>query len=273
MKALVTGAEGFLGRNIVEALRLKGFDVFRWVRGMNASTIERENPEYIIHAAAEIYDESAMFESNVVLTHEILKKLSQVSALKKFVYIGSSSEYGRRATPSGECDALQPTNQYEATKGCGSLLTLALAKDLGISSTVIRPYSIYGNHEPKHRFIPTILESALHEKQIDVFQGAHDFLHIEDFLSGVIAVLNNDRGQDIVNLGSGVCTSNKELIQAFEAAWGRPLKVCYHDSKLRKFDTPVWQANIEYAEKCYGWKPQISLMEGLRKYISWKSQH
>lgn len=273
MKALVTGAKGFLGRNIVGELKLQGFDVFEWIRGMDAATIEKQNPEYVIHAAAEIYDESAMFESNVVLTHEILKALGKVSALRKFIYIGSSSEYGRLTKPSAERDVLRPTNQYEATKGCGSLLTLAMAKDLEIPATVIRPYSVYGNYEPKHRFIPTILESALDEKTIEVFEGAHDFIHIEDFVSGVIAVLNKGSGQDIVNLGSGTCTSNKQLIEKFEEAWGRPLKVCYHDSKLRKFDTQVWQANIEYAEKGYGWKPQISLREGLRKYISWKSQH
>lgn len=273
MNVLVTGAKGFLGRNIVDTLKLKGFNVFEWVRGMDTATIEKQNPEYIIHAAAEIYDESAMFESNVVLTYEILKTLRKSPALRKFIYIGSSSEYGRLTKPSAERDVLRPTNQYEATKGCGSLLTLAMATDLEIPATVIRPYSVYGNYEPKHRFIPTILESALNEKQIDVFEGAHDFIHIEDFVSGVVTILNNSGGQDIVNLGSGICTSNKQLIKEFEAVWGRPLKVRYHDSKLRKFDTQVWQANIEYAEKSYGWKPQISLREGLRKYISWKSQH
>lgn len=269
-KILITGANGFLGKNLCEKFEGLGCKVFCWTRKNKLAEISAFDPEYVIHAAAELYDESLMFKSNVVLTEDILFQLTWCKSLKKFIYIGSSSEYGRKSTPSKETDVLVPTTLYEATKGCGTLLSLAYGRKHGIPVSVVRPYSIYGQHEAEKRFIPTVFRCFEKGETLKVYDGAHDFLHVDDFCDGVSTVLYKDWiGNDIVNLGSGHCVSNAQLVEAFSVSIGRVKWEPVRD-KLREFDTDFWCADIGYAKREYQWEPSVSLTHGLKRYAAWR---
>ena len=123
---VVTGGRGFIARALVARLQAEGHTVVTTDRSdtPNIQTFLSDvSPSIIIHAAAELHDESTMFDSNVGLTRNILEHCRDVSPSCRFVLIGSSSEYGRVSTPTAETNILQPGTIYEATKSAASVLT------------------------------------------------------------------------------------------------------------------------------------------------------
>jgi len=262
----ITGSSGFLGTHFLKRVKA---NYYLYNKGGLISGIIDYNPEYIYHFAAEIYNEDDMFLSNVVLTKELLEASRSISNLKAFIYVGSSSEYGRKTKPMKETDFLDPTTMYEATKGAGTLLCQAFAKSCGVPVVIARPFSLYGEFEPKHRFIPTIIKSIypLTKKRtlLKVSPGVHDFIHIDDFIDGLLMLAENPQPGEIYNFGTGVQTSNEELVKLIEKIVGRKT----HKQiipPLHAYDSDSWVADNTKAKKL-GWTAR-SLEDGLKQVIN-----
>ena len=123
---VVTGARGFIAAALMAKLQADGHAVVGTDRKDSANiraVLAATRPSIVIHAAAELYDEAAMFESNVILTRNILEHCKDVSPRCRMVLIGSSSEYGRVDRATTESDPLRPGNMYEATKAAAAMLT------------------------------------------------------------------------------------------------------------------------------------------------------
>lgn len=260
MKLYLTGGSGFLGTHLIE--RWDG-DLYIQSHGESLQSLVRYNPDYIIHAAAEIYNEEEMFESNIELTYNILQLLPQVTNLKAMIYIGSSSEYGRKTKPMKETDVLEPTTMYEATKGAGTLLCLAYAKSKHLPIMIARPFSLYGKHEPKHRLIPTAIQYARAGWEMAIAPGVHDFIHIDDFIDGLFLLLKEPRIGEIYHFGSGQQLSNDDVVETIESIVKRKV-IRKPVAPMHSYDSAYWVANITKAQKI-GWNPKISFYEGIKK--------
>lgn len=260
-RVAITGSSGFLGQHFLERV---GGNRYLYNKGGLISNIIEYSPDYIYHFAAEIYNESEMFESNIILTQELLEAARLIPNLKAFIYVGSSSEYGRKNHPMSETDYLDPTTMYEATKGAGTLLCQAYARSKGVPVVIARPFSLYGEHEPKHRFIPTIISSIKNGEKLRVSPGVHDFIHVDDFIDGLLMLAEDPKPGEIYNFGTGVQTSNLELVHLIEKIMD---KVANREmiSVLHAYDSDSWVADIKKAS-LLGWKPR-SLEEGLTKVI------
>lgn len=268
MKILITGSTGYIGSNLKE--RFKNEDLFLFKRGDSPSCIEEIKPDIIFHSAAEIYKEEEMFESNIVLTNDLLKYSERVK-IKGFVYIGSSSEYGRSNKPRSELDKLNPETSYEATKGAGTLLTLASK----VPSVIARPFSVYGKNEPLRRFIPLIYNSYKTGNLLKVGPGVHDFIYIDDFIEGLNfsmeLLLSQKVQKDIINFGTGIQTTNEELVKAFEEV--SRSKINWESSDQKKsYDSNCWVCDTTYSREKYGYKTKINLIEGLDRYIKYREE-
>lgn len=261
MKIYITGGTGFLGKNLAD--RLEDYHLRFYKRGEGLDGLLSFNPDVVIHAAAEIYKEELMFDSNIRLTYELLEASSKLD-LKAFVYIGSSSEYGpsKKYAPLRETDLLEPTNMYEATKGAGSLLTLAYAAK-GIPAMVVRPFSLYGKYEPNRRLIPTAIKAAKEGGQMFIAPGSHDFIYIDDFIDGIKLLIDNPKPGEVFHFGSGVCLSNEEALGIIEDVVGNKTKRI-PIPKMRAYDTNLWLANVDKA-RTIGWTPKTSFREGIEK--------
>jgi nucleoside-diphosphate-sugar epimerase len=259
MKVFLTGSSGFVGGNIFKRLHLD--DTYLYERDEGIDGLLSFKPDIIIHAAGEIYDTGKMFNSNVRLTYNLLETARMVDNLKAFIYIGSSSEYGRKDHPMRETDSLEPTNLYEATKGAGSLLCQAYASTYSLPVMVARPFSLYGPGEPEHRFIPTLIRSAKSGWEMNIAPGVHDYIHIDDFIDGLFTLIDNPHPGEIYNFGSGLQLSNDDVVGIVEEIVGRTIikKIV---PKMHDYDTTTWVADISKAKKL-GWKPKISFYEGI----------
>jgi dTDP-glucose 4,6-dehydratase len=262
MKRFITGHSGFIGRHFRESVT---GSKYLYNKGEPVEHVLRYQPDYIFHFAGEIYDESVMFDSNIVLTHKLLEYAKQLPNLRAFIYVGSSSEYGRKDHPMSETDLLEPTNMYEATKGAATLLCQAYAREYGVRVMIARPFSVYGKHEPKHRFIPTIQSRIKSNKVLKVSEGVHDFIHVTDFIGGLLTLTEVGKAGEIYNFGTGVQTSNIELVKIIESLMHKRANI-ERISPLHTYDSNSWVADISKA-RSLGWKPEIGLTEGLSRVI------
>jgi nucleoside-diphosphate-sugar epimerase len=160
---------------------------------------------------------------------------------------------------------------YEATKGAGSLLTLASK----LPAVIARPFSVFGRNEPQRRFIPIIYNSYKTGKPLSVGPGVHDFIYIDDFVDGLEmcanGLLSGSIEKDIVNFGTGIQYTNEEVAMAFEDVVGSKLNWVRSETK-KPYDSMSWVCDTTYAREKYGYKPKVDLRTGLERYIRYREE-
>lgn len=264
MKYFITGSSGFLGTHLRERLLTRNADTYLYARDQDLSVLEEFQPDYIYHLAGEIYNEEEMYESNSTLTYRLLETARKLP-IKAFIYVGSSSEYGRKDHPIAETDYLSPSTLYEATKACGSLLCQAYAREFNTPVMIARPFSLYGKHEPWKRFIPTVIHHIKRKKTIHIAPGVHDFIHVDDFINGLFLLEQNVRPGEVFNFGTGIQTSNEDLVSMVEKAIGKSTEKKLI-GKIHSYDSDCWVCDNSKAREL-GWEPKFDLIRGLTQVI------
>ena len=270
MRYLITGCTGFIGKSLLE--RLNGNEILTVGREWETDSslpnkIKAFNPEYIIHCAAEIKNSSKTFSSNVLMTYWLLEN-TKLLDYKSFITLGSSSEYGYTQKPMSENELLKPRTMYEATKGASTLLCQGFAREYNKPIAVVRPFSVYGVYEPDNRLIPTLFRNFKNNTISKISLGVHDFIHIDDFIDGILSVLYSEKEimlGDIVHFGSGTQYSNLEVFNIIKTIFKSNLDYEKIDNIFNKYDTLNWVADITYAKSKYKFNPKYNLYEGLKQ--------
>jgi nucleoside-diphosphate-sugar epimerase len=271
MRVVITGQSGFIGTNLTEHLRfLFGEDLDVLPLNSNDHDVRRIpdfNPDLIFHLGAEIYDHTKMKQSNIDFTFDMLNAAARCSP-KAFIYCGSSSEYGAKSVRMREDQCLSPRNMYEATKGCGTLLCQAFANAYGVPTQIVRPFSVYGKHEKKHRFMPTLMRKFLCDEQVTIYPGNHDWIYIDDFIAGMLAIAlspNKLPFGNIFNIGTGIQRSNTDVYEAFCSAFGKRVPVHKVEHHKHEYDSHSWCADVQKIFDSYGFQATTTLEEGIKK--------
>jgi nucleoside-diphosphate-sugar epimerase len=270
MKYLITGYTGFIGKSLLERLKENKFLLIgrEWQTDNDLPLkIQLFNPDYIIHCAAEIKNSSKTFISNVLMTNWLLENTLNIN-YKSFINIGSSSEYGETNIPMTEKELLKPRTMYEATKGASTLLCQGYANEYNKPIATVRPFSVYGVHEPDNRLIPTLFRNFKNNTASKISVGVHDFIYIDDFISGILSVLYSEKEimqGDIVHFGSGVQYSNLEVFNIIKNIFKSNLEPEKIDNIFNKYDSLNWVADISYAKSKYKFNPKYTLETGLKE--------
>ena len=276
MKALVTGSHGFLGSHLVKALSIRKWEVIPLKRELLYSPNELKifceeiRPDYIFHLAAYgnmsgQQDIPLIVLSNILGTFNLLQACNDIS-YKGFINFGSSSEYGYKKDPMVETDIPEATTFYGVSKIAATYLAKAFSKQFTKPIVTVRPFSVYGPGEAPFRFIPTLISYLGKGNYMDFdLQGKHDWIYISDIIKGVLTVADNINslfGQ-VVNIGTGIQSTNTQVQNLLEKISEKTLNINYFQH-MRPDDSPVW---VDGSKKLrlYGWKPKVSLEEGLRK--------
>jgi len=161
----------------------------------------------------------------------------------------------------------QPDMTYGWTKLTGEFLAQITAKHYGVSITCIRPFSGYGEDQNLTYPIPAIAKrAALKENPFEVWgtgKQGRDFVHIDDVLDVTLLAMDHITDGTAINIGSGKLTSFLEIIDIFTDFAG------YKPTIKQLLDKPVGvhsrYCNMDFVEEKLGWKPKISIEEGMRR--------
>ena len=194
---------------------------------------------------------------------------------KKFVLASTSSLYAGQKMPFTEDLAVnEPLSPYAASKKAGELMAYSYHKLYQIDVSVVRYFTVFGpagrpDMSP-YRFIKWIAEGEIIQMFGDGSQS-RDFTFVDDIARGTVAAIK-DVGYEIINLGGGRNPFSLNTIsQKLETLIGERAKIDhkpFHIADLME----TW-ADIEKAKNLLGWKPKMSLDEGLDKSVSWYMQN
>ena len=195
----------------------------------------------------------------------------------RFVYISSSEVYGSaRIVPMSEDHPTDPTTVHGASKLVGEAYTRAVHRTHGLPTVIVRPFNGYGPREPiwgkRAEVIPKfVLRTMAGERPVIFGSGlqTRDFTWVEDLARGIVAAASCDNALGAtINIGRGQEVSIRQLA-------GKVLAICGRGDELPIFDPPRpgdvdrQHADVRRADRLLGWRPTVSIDEGLRRYIAW----
>jgi UDP-glucose 4-epimerase len=300
-RVLVTGATGLIGANLVPRLAQVGFDVGAVVRSRRAdhlpggeritplladlgdprataAAVRAFAPTHVVSAAMPTGhattpdDRRAAVAVGVLATAQLLD-LSAELGVRRFVQVGSSLEYGRSDRPLRETDPLRPPTFRGVVKAAASLLCLQQARAGRLSAVVVRPFSVYGPREREGRLVPTVLRAALLGRPLALTEDdpVRDLVFVDDVVDGIVAALGADARVSgrAINLGTGVETSNRDVVAIVEQATARRVVLEPEPHPPRPSDAMHWSADPTLARKLLGWVAKTDLATGLAATARW----
>lgn len=305
-RVLITGGAGFIGANLARALYGLGHSVSLVVRPTTSlwrlAGTERElhllradlaDPEAVARVVAEAKPEvlfhlafhsghpttpeafRAMVVDGLLGTWNLLDAIS-ATGIKRYVHVGSSTEYGPRSRPIAESDCLDPVILRGVAKASTTLLCRQMARQRGLPCIILRPFSVYGYWESPARFIPTALSAALRGEPLALTRPgvSRDLVFVEDMIEACMLAIDADASSgDVINLGTGRRWSNEAIVAMIGDLAGRPISSRIGDYPQRPVDSSHGVANIWKAKALLGWTPRHSLPLGLKKTYDWYVEH
>src|ERR1051326_771995 len=307
MKLLITGGAGFIGSNFIRHMLARGgvsivnFDKltysgnlenlaevsghknYEFVRGditdpaAVASVISR-GFDAVINFAAETHvdrsiEDAAPFLRANVLGTQVLLDAARKNPVKLFIQISTDEVYGSAGPKESftETQILDPRSPYSASKAAADHLVNAYAETYGVPAVTLRCTNNYGPYQFPEKLIPLMIANALENKSVPVYgdgMNERDWLFVEDYCAAIACVLEKAKPGEIYNVSSGASTPNLTIVKTILTALGKP-------ESLIKFVTDRPGHDRRYSldssrlRKNLGWKPQVSLEEGLRRTVEW----
>jgi len=203
---------------------------------------------------------------------EILKEVG----FDAYIHAGSSSEYGINSACPDEQDELIPNSHYAVSKVAAYYAIKYYGKIEKLPVVDLRLYSVYGPWEEPDRLIPVLISKAIKKEFPPLVSPeiSRDFIYIKDVIRAFIlaAVKIKTLKGEALNIGSGKKTTIKQLTESVRKEFAIPGKPMFKGMKNRNWDVEDWFANIDNTKKKLGWKPEISLPEGLKLVESWQKE-
>jgi nucleoside-diphosphate-sugar epimerase len=193
--------------------------------------------------------------------------------LKCFIQIGSCVEYGNKESPQKEnllTNIKKLTSVYGKAKLEATNYLQYKYKKNNFPCIILRLYLIYGPRQDFNRLIPNVIKGCLKNSYFPCSHGLQyrDFLYVDDLTDLILKLLKkNIPFGNIFNVGSGKKVKVKNMILLIQKLIkkGRP---CFGKIKLRKDEISKLYPSIKKITKTIDWKPKISILEGIKKTIS-----
>jgi nucleoside-diphosphate-sugar epimerase len=306
---LVTGGAGFIGSHLVEELlkrrhRVRVVDSFITGKhenlaaagGGSPSAVELltgdlaepvvarravQDTEFVLHQAAipsvprSVEDPVTSHRANVDATLSLLVA-ARDAGVKRVVYAGSSSAYGDTPTlPKREDMAPNPQSPYALQKLVGEQYMQLFTRLYGLETVVIRYFNVFGPRQdpgsPYSGVISLFLRALVEGTAPTIYgdgEQTRDFTYVANVVDGVLrAVDAPSAAGEVINVASGTRESLNGVYAALQRLTGSAVEARY--GPPRAGDVRDSQAYISKAERLLGYRPHVTVGEGLERTLEW----
>jgi hypothetical protein len=221
----------------------------------------------------------AYIESNVVGFVNLLE-CARHNPVRHFVYASSSSVYGGNTkTPFSEDDRVDnPVSLYAATKKSNELMANVYSKLYGIPTTGLRFFTVYGPWGRPDMAPILFAKAIVAGEPIKVFNNGNlsrDFTYIDDIIEGVVRVIDKAPATtdehpvpaEVYNIGCGHPMQLMDFIRTLEKSLGKKAEM--NMMPMQKGDVYTTYADTTKLERDFGYKPHVTLEEGIARFVEW----
>jgi GDP-L-fucose synthase len=255
---------------------------------------KRERPEYVFLSAAKVggIQANASRPADFIRDNLLIQTLALDAALRhgvrKLLFLGSSCVYPKFAPQPIKEDALltaalEPTNEsYAVAKIAGIKMAQAFRRQHGFNAISLMPTNLYGpgdNFDLESSHVIAALMRKFHEAKtsgapcVTVWGTGtprREFLHVDDLADACLFLMLNYEGEEIINIGVGEDVSIRELAELFREIVAYRGEIVYDRSKPD--GTPRKLLDVTRI-RAMGWRPKISLRDGLKQTYAWFRKH
>lgn len=306
MRILITGSSGQIGTNLGLTLQNRGDEVFGIDKRPNTWTtkietlvqdlsqpynhfengighVEYPQPDVVVHLAAhakvhELVEQPDRALENITMTYNVLEYCRHNNI--PMILSSSREVYGdiqRYLTDESQADFAFTESPYSASKISNEALVYSYAQCYGLKYWVFRFSNVYGRYDNDlnrmERVIPLFIERIKQDKTITIYgeNKVLDFTYVDDCVDGVIKgidlLVSRKNGNQTINLAYGQGNSLVTMATYIGEVLGSEPKMILKPSRVGEVTHYV--ADISKANKVLGYKPQISLRDGIEKAINW----
>ena len=306
MKALVTGAAGFIGSHLTDRLLQEGWEVTAldsfspyYARSLKLANVQAarthpacrfieadlndielapvlEGVDYVFHLAGQpgVQSWGAAFagylDGNLLATQRLLET-AKGRELRAFLYASSSSIYGEaEAYPTPESTQPLPISPYGVTKLGGEHLCWLYWRSFGVPAVRLRFFTVYGPRQRPDMAFHIFSRAILTGRPLHIFgdgNQSREFTYVSDIVDGLLAAAKRGPAGSIFNLGGGSETSLNDAIATLMDVSGSIVPLVHDEAKAG--DARRTRADITLAREALGYEPRIALEEGLRRQVEW----
>ncbi len=305
MKVLVTGAAGFIGSHLCESLlqqghTVVGLDAFipyypRPFKEANLASLRTQSGftfaprdlrtddlseplagiEAVFHLAAmpglaRSWTDFDLYSScNLLGTQRLLEAVRGLPTLRRFLYASTSSVYGKYGS-GDEHLPTRPISPYGVTKLAAEHLCRSHAEELDLPLVVLRYFSVYGPRQRPDMGYQRFIQALLLGEPLTIFgdgQQSRGNTYVSDCVDATIQALEAPIGE-VYNIGGGETASVWEILEKLEKLTGR--RAIIQRQPARPGDQRFTGADTSKFTRHLGWKPRVSLDEGLSRQVAWQ---
>lgn len=312
-QVLVTGAGGFIGSHLTEALVKAGAKVRVFIRYnsrdgrgnledlepklldqieiiagdlRDADVIERtvKGCDAVFHLGALVgipysyKNPREVVETNIMGTFNVLTA-ARDHGVERVVHTSTSEVYGSALyVPIDESHPLQGQSPYSASKIGADMLAESFYASFDLPVVTVRPFNCFGPRQSARAVIPTLITQALACKEIRLgnTETMRDFTFVTDTADGFMKAAQSKEGfGKVINIGSGREISIGDLAQIIIKIVQSTAEIVVDEARVRPSRSEVNRllADNRLAKETIGWEPRVSLEEGVKRTVAWIASH
>jgi UDP-glucuronate 4-epimerase len=299
MRYIVTGAAGFIGSHLAEALAAAGHDVVGWdcftdyydlaLKQENASEIrvdqldlsvdllDLSSVDTVFHLAGQpgvrsFGDVFPLYVRRNVLASQRLFEAAAAAGVR-VVFTSSSSVYGDAAAyPTPEDTLPHPRSPYGITKLACEHLAYAYAKSFALDVVTLRYFTVYGPRQRPDMALARVIAALRDGETFELYGDgtqSRGFTYVGDAIEATIAAAERAPRGSTINVGGGEEATMREAIALLEEVSGRRLDVRHVPPAAG--DVKRTAPDVTRAREQLGWKPRTRLRQGLEAQWNWAS--
>lgn len=289
-RAVITGATGYIGSNLVSHLVQEGWDIHIITRpnsdlnvlnsvlgkitvhhhdGTSSGMVEviaRSKPEIVFHLASLFLDQhnteviEALINSNIVFPSQLVEAMA-VNGVQYIINTGTSWQHYNN-------EDYNPVNLYAATKQSFEDILTYYIEAKGLKATTLALFDTYGPNDPRAKLIALLWKTAITQQPLSMSPGEQliDLVHINDVVGAYTLAASSLRQQTVghthYSVSSGAPMRLKDLVEVFQEATQTTLPITFGGRPYRPREVMVpWVQH----QAVPNWKPQVPFEIGIQK--------